>query len=125
MEGCTTLKVTLDSTDPLSDALRLVGAMYNVTLVVDSTTSPRSDTSQPAARKASSRRTAKNAARNGRARAAKGSTSGRGARRSTSNGKAPAAPELRSWARRQGYQVGNRGRMPAAVLAAYREAHQS
>ncbi|HWL98045.1 MAG TPA: histone-like nucleoid-structuring protein Lsr2 [Nocardioidaceae bacterium] len=119
------MKVTLDSTDPLSDALRVVGAMYNVTLVVDSTTSPLSDTSQPAARKASSRRTAKNAARRGRAGDAKRSTSARGARRSASNGKAPAAPELRSWARHQGYQVGNRGRMPAAVLAAYREAHQS
>jgi len=125
MEGCTTLKVTLDSTDPLSDALRVVGAMYNVTLVVDSTTSPLSDTSRPAARKASSRRTTKNAARKGRAGDAKRSTSGRGARRSASNGKAPAAPELRSWARGQGYQVGNRGRMPAAVLAAYREAHRS
>ncbi len=119
------MKVTLDSTDPLSDALRVVGAMYNVTLVVDSTTSPQTDTVQAAARKSSSRRTAKNAPRNGRARDAKRSTSGRVARRSASNGKAPAAPELRSWARRQGYQVGDRGRMPAAVLAAYREAHQS
>ena len=125
MEGCATLKVTLDSTDPLSDALRVVGAMYNVILVVDSTTSPQTDTMQPAPRKASSRRTAKKAARNGRSRDAKRSTSGRGARRSAGNGKAPAAPELRSWARRQGYQVGNRGRMPAAVLAAYREAHHS
>jgi hypothetical protein len=126
-EGCTTLKVTIDSNDPLPEALRVLGAMYNVTLVVDSTTSMAPDAVRPTNGEEPSRRTAKKAARNGRA--PKGSTpkEGRaaaagGARRSAGNG---TAPEPRSWARAQGYQVGKRGRMSAAVLDAYREAHPS
>jgi hypothetical protein len=124
-EGYTTLKVTIDSNDPLPEALRVLGAMYNVTLVVDSTTSKSSDAVLPTNGEKSSRRTAKKAARNRRA--SNGSTPKKGraatapaARRSPGNG---TAPEPRSWARAQGYQVGKRGRMPAAVLAAYREAH--
>jgi Lsr2 len=126
-EGCTTLKVTIDSNDPLPEALRVLGALYNVTLVVDSTTSKSSDTVRPTNGGEPSRRTAEKAARNGRT--SNGSTpkgrraaSARGARRSAGNG---TAPELRSWARAQGYQVGKRGRMSAAVVAAYREAHPS
>jgi Lsr2 len=132
-EGCTTLKVTIDSNDPLPEALRVLGAMYNVTLVVDSTISTPSTTSmapdavRPTNGEKSSRRTAKKAARNGRV--PSGSTpkagraaAARGARRSAGNG---TAPEPRSWARAQGYEVGKRGRMSNAVLAAYREAHPS
>ena len=114
------MKVTIDSNDPLPEALRVLGAMYNVTLVVDSTTSKLSD-AVPTNAMGSSRRTAKKAARNGSPKG-KNAAPARGARRSAGNG---TAPELRSWARAQGYQVGTRGRMPAAVLAAYREAHPS
>jgi hypothetical protein len=126
-EGCTTLKVTIDSNDPLPETLRVLGAMYNVTLVVDSTTPKSSDTVQPTKGEAPSRPAAKKAARNGRV--PNGSTpkgrraaQARGARRSAGNG---TPPDLRSWARAQGYQVGKRGRMSATVLAAYREAHPS
>ncbi|MGH3315202.1 MAG: Lsr2 family DNA-binding protein [Nocardioidaceae bacterium] len=94
--------------------------MYNVTLVVDSTTSKPSDIVRPTNGEAPSRRTAKKAARNGRAPNGKRAARARGARRSAGSG---TPPELRSWARAQGYQVGTRGRMPAAVVAAYREAH--
>jgi len=119
------LKVTIDSNDPLSEALRVLGAMYNVTLVVDATTSGPTNTVGPTNGKAPSRRSAKKAARNGRATKAKRAAPARAARRSAGAASAPSAPELRSWARQQGYQVGNRGRMPAAVVAAYREAHPS
>jgi Lsr2 len=114
------LKVTIDSNDPLPEALRVLGAMYNVSLVVDSTTSRSSDIVRPTNGEAPSRPTAEEAARNGRASSGKRAAPARGARRSAGNG---TAPELRSWARAQGYQVGKRGRMSAAVLAAYREAH--
>ncbi len=51
--GCSTsrgaaLKVTIDSTEPLGDALRVIGALYNVTLnAVDETTKRRSDNRKP------------------------------------------------------------------------------
>jgi hypothetical protein len=118
------LKVTIDSNDPLPEALRVLGAMYDVTLVVEATTSKPPDTAPPANGKRS-RATAKTAARNGRATKGKRGTPTRSARRSAGNGTAPGGPELRSWARAQGYQVGDRGRMPAAVIAAYREASPS
>jgi hypothetical protein len=35
----------------------------------------------------------------------------------------PDAAELRAWARRRGLQVADRGRVPAAVVAAWRQAH--
>jgi Lsr2 len=116
------LKVTIDSNDPLPEALRVLGAMYNVTLVVDSTTSKSSDTVRPTNGEAPSRRTTKKAARNGSTPNRKGAAPARGARRPADNGP---APDLRSWARAQGYQVGTRGRMSAAVVAAYREAYPS
>jgi hypothetical protein len=118
------LKVTIDSNDPLPEALRVLGAMYNVTLVVDTTTSGPSGPVPPANGKRPSRPTPKKAARKVRASRVKREPA-RAARTSAANGQAPGAPELRSWARAQGYQVGNRGRVPATVLAAYREAHRS
>lgn len=45
-------------------------------------------------------------------------------RRTTSNGKgAPSSAEVRAWARSQGYELSNRGRIPGEVVKAFAEAH--
>jgi hypothetical protein len=74
--------------------------------------------------------------RRGRQTAAKKQTSAKkvSARASTSprGGKTPSkgasasitSAELRAWARSNGYAVGDRGRVPAHISAAYRDAHQ-
>jgi Lsr2 len=44
-------------------------------------------------------------------------------RRSTGRGAADSAAQVREWARSHGYEVNERGRIPATVQAAYRAAH--
>lgn len=96
------MKVTLDSTESLQDALRLVGALYDVRLVVAGDGSDgRSDGEQPA--RASAPRPA---GRRGRRRATTATTA-----------------ELRSWARANGIDVNERGPVPAAVRDAYAAAN--
>ena len=114
------LKVTIDSTEPLADAIRVIGALYNVNLgeVADDADAiiirpaqdqpPRAATSTPA--------------RRSRAKTAKvSSPSGTGRRR-----RAPAADssDVRAWAVANGHTVSDRGTLPAAVKAAYAEAHK-
>jgi Lsr2 len=112
------LKVTIDSSEPLTDTLRVVGALYNVTLEVagdaESVTSP-SDT----AGKASSPAVAK--PRTGRARAPRKSTTGRRARSGASKAGSASTSTVRAWARENGYAIADRGRVPAEVVAAYRK----
>ncbi len=106
------MKISIDSAEPLEDVMRVVGAMYGVTLAV---TTPDTD-AQPAA----------------------SSTRGRGRARSKSRGKSPArrssrsrsagrssrvsAAELRAWAQEHGHTVNDRGPIPADVRAAYQAA---
>lgn len=60
-------------------------------------------------------------ARRGGGRAAAGRGSGRsGARRSGGDNR---TAEIRRWARTNGHKVNKRGRIPAAVIAAYDKAH--
>jgi nucleoid-associated protein Lsr2 len=118
-----TMKVTIDSTEPLADALRVIGALYNVTLAeVDQTAAP----STQASSEASSRRSG--AATNGSSRGAatKKSTRRTGAPKSTrSSGTSTAASsaDIRKWALDHGYAVSSRGTLPAEVKAAYAAAH--
>lgn len=106
------MRISIDSTEPLEDVIRVVGAVYDVTLTV--------------------------AASNGAARVVPATTlQGRGGRRAAggtaprarSNGqgrpaKQPAKvsnAELRSWAHENGHTVSDRGRIPAAVVAAHHD----
>lgn len=104
------MKVTIESNESLSDALRVLGAMYDVTLVVS-----EEGTAAVAPATASSPTSAaeKVRVRKGRKKQAA----------------VPAANvsnvEMRSWALKNGMTVSNRGRLPARVVAAYRDAHQS
>lgn len=106
-----TLKVTIDSSDPLTNSLRVVSAMYDVSLAVST------EPGRPAP--AATRRAPSSRGRQTRP----GAASKR--RKSSKKTTAPGASntELRSWATQNGYSVSERGRVPAAVIAAYREAH--
>lgn len=110
------MRISIDSTEPLEDVIRLIEAVYDVTLSVAPATRPakttRDTTPQP---------------RGGR-RAASGKTS-----RARSNGQGRPATqrakisnqELRSWARANGYTVSDRGRIPTSVVTAYHQAQDS
>ena len=115
----TTLKLSIDFTDPLEDAIRVLGAMYNVTLVT-----PSNNT----AKKVSAKRVPTMATK-------RGGNAGTGSRTSQkTSGETPAiestqnaagrasTAELRSWAREHGFTVSDRGRIPATISAAYNQA---
>jgi hypothetical protein len=121
MEGIA-LKVTVDSSEPLEDAIRVLGALYRVTLVV-------AEDGQEAGRAAQQRvtkprkRSASTRPRTGAGVGDAGAGKPRRARAARSMG-APSNAEVRSWARQTGLTVSERGRVPASVLTAYRNAHQ-
>lgn len=116
------MKLTVDSSEPLEDALRVVGALYGVTIVVSEngstasqttrkrTTQPRNGTSGPNKRP----RTVVADKPAGKARKPSGA---RGVAQ-------PTNAEVRSWARDAGLSINGRGRVPASVMAAYRVAHK-
>jgi hypothetical protein len=109
------VKISIDFNEPLEDVLRVVGAAYDVTLSV-------------APAEINEDRTAKSERSRGRS---PRPGQGRSASRNGSDGRSRSAEdcaevsnaELRSWARENGQAVNDRGRVPAAVIAAYRQAH--
>ena len=100
------MQLTFDSNQPLADVVRVVGSLYGVTLTVvdgdDVPVHPTSEGSRPRRREA----------RSGRKRGVKA---------------APGvdARTVRGWAAANGFEVSTRGSLPAAVRAAYAEAHAS
>ena len=106
------MKVTIDSNEPLQDALRVIGAVYDVQLTVaePSTAAPH----QPPGH---SRRPASPDIARPPRRSPRKATSKR-----ASTPASPTTAELRDWARLNGHQVNDRGRVPAAVSTAYQEA---
>ena len=121
------LKLTIDSTETLEDTLRVVGALYNVTLEAraNGATGNRSakntgtsSSSRPArATGARARRRPGNSAPSNRARGRKA--------RAGARATAPVnAAAVRSWARENGYNVADRGRVPAEVLTAYQDSQK-
>lgn len=119
----TFVQITIDSKEPLADALRLIGALYGVTLLVaDNETSDKKPIPQPtatprkrtAARKNAPTRTG--AADSGARRSPKA--------RAVESTDAPSNAEVRAWARENGFTISDRGRVPASVMTAFRNAHQ-
>lgn len=115
------MRLTLDSSETLEEALRVVGALYGVTLTVTSSTAETSAATpkgtarprRPAAGKPRKRSAgARSSARRPRQR------SGVAAERASNNA------DIRAWARATGLAVNNRGKVPAAVITAYRDAHK-
>jgi hypothetical protein len=105
------VKVTIDSQEPLADALRIIGALYDVTLQV---AGPQPDKAQevPARARSATSKTAKKASVAKKATGPKSARGANGASRTTN-------ADLRSWARAHGLPVSARGRVPAAITAAY------
>ncbi|MGZ4620006.1 MAG: Lsr2 family DNA-binding protein [Frankiaceae bacterium] len=102
------MQVTIDSSEPLERVLPVVAALYGVELTVSAgqagPSRPGSSTEPPRPARRS-RRKAKigvPAAPSRRTRKAK-----------------PDAAALRTWARANGHDVKDRGRVPAAVITAY------
>jgi hypothetical protein len=127
------VRVTIDSTEPLDEVLKVLGAMYGVTLVVYDATPgtvppPVADTDTPPPSSA-----AEEGAAPPSFTAAEETPTPR--RKRPSRRRAPRegrtardrldTAEIRSWARENGYTVSNRGRVPATIVAAYREAQAS
>ncbi len=112
------MKVTIDSTEPLADALRVVGALYNVNLAE----APAADDTPPAepVQGKPARATTANPPRPSPAKTSKVSTEGRSRRVAAATSR-----DMRAWALANGHAVSDRGTLPAAVKAAYTEAHKS
>ncbi len=107
------VKITIDSSEPLEDALRVLGAMYRVDLVVTAAPAAETDGDSFVAANAG---VASAAPRKKRRSTGRTRGSGRKAGGPVSNA------ELRSWAKQHGYAVADRGRVPRAVVDAYRAA---
>jgi hypothetical protein len=113
------MKVTVDSSEPLTDALRVIGALYHVTLVVSEDEVGQGEPMPgTAAKSSSSTRKTTRATGAGKARTAKPK-----AKAGVKSPAPPSSTEVRSWARGNGFTVRDRGRVAAAVVAAYREEH--
>ncbi len=113
------MKVTIDSTEPLADALRVVGALYNVNLAEV----PATDDTPPAepAQGERARATTANLPRRTNTSIASTESRSRGPRRLAT----ATSRDMRAWALANGHAVSDRGTLPAAVKAAHAEAHKS
>jgi len=104
------VRITIDSSDALDDALRVVGALYGVTISADEAASVDGASAEPAGRPeivAPSPAPSRGKARRSRV---------SGSKRSSMSDMAV----VRSWAREHGHRVSDRGRVSKAVLDAYR-----
>jgi hypothetical protein len=108
------LKVTIDSTEPLGDALRVIGALYKVSLnVVDDAgvvVPQAADVNVASSRRSSSARSRR-----------RGQSTRAG--RESRNVESVSVAEIRRWALENGHRVSIRGTLPASIKAAYADAH--
>ena len=84
------MQLTIDSSQPLEDVLRVVGAMYQVDLSVPPGNGNNSQRTLRQRRASSARRK-----------------------------KLPTTAEVRAWALSEGYEVGSKGRIADSVVDAY------
>ena len=93
------MQITIDSTEPLNKVLPVISALYGVELSVPSqatAAAPTRRTRSPRAKQASGRRNKRTEVK---------------------------ASEVREWARSNGHQVSDRGRVAAELVEAYRAAN--
>lgn len=101
------MQLTITSEDPLDRVVDAVSGMFGVTLTVATGRNSSASGEQSAQR-------------------SQGSASQRRAtpgQRRRSVGMGPSSADIRRWAQDNGYDVSPRGRIPAKVAMAYREAH--
>ncbi len=105
------VQLTIDSTESIEKVLLAVGGLYGVDVQVASgsteVTGSRPGKAQPASRR-------RNAAKTAPARRKSGSRS--------RAGKSDSSSAVREWAKANGYEVADRGRISAAIRDAYRVA---
>lgn len=131
------LKLTIDSNEPIEQAMRVVGALYGVTLVASSAeqhaTHADNGADRPAtpkARKTTNRKSTKgkkpSAAKAAQPAAVAVEPDAQPERTTASRSVgAPSNVEVRAWARQNGFTVSDRGRVPASVMTAFRNAQDS
>jgi hypothetical protein len=117
------VKVTIDSSDPLADALRVIGALYKVSIAqVDAAQAANNSGIASDSRRA-------DATANGARRAATKKSTQRATaappKRSSPKPPPASTADIRSWALANGHKVSSRGTLPASVNAAYAAAHAS
>ena len=117
------MKVTLDSNEPLADAMRVIGALYNVTLAQVAATDDTTTAGAGAAKDQPHRAATAKPSRRSRAKTAKVSSPSRSGR--SRRTEAVSSSDVRAWAVANGHAVSNRGTLPAAIRSAYAEAHKS
>lgn len=93
--------------------MRVLGALYGVTLVVSS------NNPNPNPNKAARKRTTTLSRKTASKPASRKKTVKKTTPRPTGS---PSNAELRAWARQNGFTVSDRGRLPASVVTAYRNA---
>lgn len=106
------MQLTIDSNEPLDRILQVVGALYGVSLNADG--SGAAQTAPTTSGRGRGGRGTRKSAATGRGRSAstsRGSRSGRG--------RGVSGAEVRQWARSNGYQVNERGPIPATLRDAY------
>lgn len=106
------VKISIDSAEPLHDVLRVISALYDVTLAVTTSNDAGQTTPAIANRDSSTPTRGKTA------------TKSRGRGRSTKKLGRVSTAELRSWAQENGHPVSDRGPIPAAVSVAYQQAQR-
>jgi hypothetical protein len=109
------MQITVNSSDSLQDVLRVVGSLYGVELTVAPN---EGQPAEPAAQNGTGTR------RRAAARGA-GEPRGRRSRRASGEAEKTDLAAVRAWAREHGHQVSDRGRVPNAVLEAYKESAQA
>jgi len=107
------VKLTIDSAESLDNVLRTVGALFGVELEA------RGEAARPA-KAAPARRRLASAATSTRRRGGAARTGTR--RPAAASRTASSTSDVRSWARANGYDVSDRGRISETVLSAYRAA---
>lgn len=112
------MRLTVDSNEPLEDAIRVVGSLYGVTLMVSE---DGREAGQPT-RRSTPDKPPPSDQRRRRARVSKASSRKSATAAAGADGAASNA-DIRSWARHRGLAVNGRGRVPASVMTAYRQAH--
>ena len=108
------LKVTIESSEPLEHVLRVIGALYDVTLTAAAIGTGSKDTPTKSVRSAS---------RGGRPRRRVSAASSPA--KPVGRAKAVSTAAVRSWAVENGYAVSGRGPIAASVAAAYRQARKA
>jgi Lsr2 protein len=128
------MQLTIDSSEPLDRVLKVVSSLYGVELAVVSTSEQPSQESaarrKPITPRTQTRRTAKKSAPGVSVQKAGNGKTGAGNGKTTAgNGGSRQSPvsdlgAVRSWARANGFQVSDRGRVSNAVLQAFKEGNR-